>query len=40
MIAVNDLLLLKIVALNQCGVVWNKIIVEAAMLLVVKKRIV
>ena len=44
-IAVNDLLVVNIkivtiVTLYQCGVVWNKIIVVAAMLFVVEKRIV
>ena len=33
------LVVLKIVTLNQCGVIWNEITVVAAMLLVVKKRI-
>ena len=34
------LVIVKIVTLNQCEVVWNDITVVAAMLLVVKKRIV
>ena len=33
--ALNDLLVVKIVILNQCRTVWNKITVVAAMLLVV-----
>ena len=33
------LVVVKIVTLNQCKVVWNKITVVAAMLLVIKKRI-
>ena len=34
------LVVVKVTALNQCGVVWNEITVVTAMLLEVKKRIV
>ena len=32
------LVVVKIVTLNQCGVIWNKITEVAAMLLVIKKK--
>ena len=37
LIVANDLVVVKIATLDQYGVMWNKITVVAAMLLVVKK---
>ena len=33
-----SLVVVKIITLNQCGVMWKKIAVVAAMLLLIKKR--